>query len=287
MLKMERLTGSCRLTSPFCCKFISLYSPRSYATTTDNDPFHDKDWPSSRDPTPYQIFNMDPSNFDAKQLRVKYFQYAKLYHPDISHKQSHVDSTGKLLNEDLKNERFKIVTEAYHLLKDPRKRTLYDQFRTGWKTKSPLDSFYPQRPQPVYSTYENYTNQAYWSASNWEDYENLRKTKDPEEMRREKFKALIIIGLIMVVGASIQGFHALNSMEKLMLEKQRTHDECDLNLDSAYLNYGLDPSRIGRMERFLWFRTFGLFVDHKYLLDQSCKENDSLLKEVLGEDYDP
>ncbi|KAH3680286.1 hypothetical protein WICPIJ_008344 [Wickerhamomyces pijperi] len=283
---MTKLLKIARFTRGFTPQSSNLLKFRQYATFADKSHFHHKEWPSSANPTPYQIFNMSPADFDSKALRSKYFEFAKIYHPDISHQRNHVDSKGKTLDNDLKNERFKLITEAYHLLKDPRKRTLYDQFKTGWKTKSPLDTFYTQNTQPVYATYQNYTNEAYWNASNWEDYENLRRAKDPEEMRRENFKALIMIGLIMVVGASIQGFYALSSVERTLLERQQAHDDCEFELDLAYLNYGLDPSRISRIKRFLWFRTFGLFIDDKYLLDQSCKENDLLMREVLGEEVD-
>jgi len=71
-------------------------------------------WPTASNPTPYQIFGIDPrsSILDKKQLQNVYFELVKQYHPDRS-------TTGD-------PERFKKVVEAHDILKDDAKRRSYD-----------------------------------------------------------------------------------------------------------------------------------------------------------------
>ncbi|KAH3677230.1 hypothetical protein WICMUC_001811 [Wickerhamomyces mucosus] len=277
--------------------------PRNFASTiidnnsNNDEPFHHSEWTLKSKPTPYEVFGIDPKEFDSKKLRERYFAFAKLYHPDISKNLNHIDHKGHSLTDINKSERFKMLSEAYTLLKTPRKRALYDKFQTGWSyqghgsTFSGMNNYDPERyaTRPVYATAENFNNQAYWNASSWEDYQNLRNSstkKSEEELKQEKFKVLSAIFLVMCISASIQGWYILDSVEQNLLAKQRIHDDCEYELDLAYLNYGLDTSRISRIKRFLWFRTFGMFNSERSKMDQSAKENDALLKEILGEDYD-
>ncbi len=67
----------------------------------------------------YKIMNVGK---DASQDEIKraYRKLARKYHPDVS-------------KESDAEERFKEVGEAYEVLKDPEKRTAYDQLGTNWK----------------------------------------------------------------------------------------------------------------------------------------------------------
>src|SRR5210317_1271643 len=59
---------------------------------------------------------------DASQEDIKkaYRRLARRYHPDVS-------------DEPEAEARFKEIGEAYEVLKDPEKRTAYDQFGQDWK----------------------------------------------------------------------------------------------------------------------------------------------------------
>ncbi|MFK7989374.1 MAG: DnaJ domain-containing protein, partial [Sandaracinaceae bacterium] len=57
---------------------------------------------------------------DADEIQRAYRKLAKKYHPDVS-------------KEPNAEARFKEVGEAYEVLKDPEKRTLYDQWGHNWE----------------------------------------------------------------------------------------------------------------------------------------------------------
>ncbi|CCH44112.1 J domain-containing protein 1 [Wickerhamomyces ciferrii] len=263
---------------------MSIRNATTIHSSSPEDPYCHSEWPSHNNPTPYDVFNLKPSEFDTKILRKKYFEIAKIYHPDISLNKNLINHKGDKLTNDHKNERFKILTNAYSILKDDKKRELYDRFKMGWNTPEPPTlrrTTQYQRP----SAYANqYHNQAYWNASGWEDYENLRNMNDPA-LRPEKMKILAAIITFIIVTTTIQGWMILNNAEKAMIQVQKIHDDTEFELDKAYMNYGLDQSRISRLRRFLWFRTFGLYKE-KDQLDSSHKENEAILKKIAGDDYD-
>ena len=67
----------------------------------------------------YKMFGLE-RNATATDIKKAYRKLARKYHPDIN-------------KEKTAEENFKKITEAYEVLKDPEKRTLYDQLGDGWK----------------------------------------------------------------------------------------------------------------------------------------------------------
>ena len=63
----------------------------------------------------YQILGIEPEA-DEKAIKGAYRKLARKYHPDVS-------------SDDDAENKFKAVSEAYHVLKDPEKRAEYDQLR--------------------------------------------------------------------------------------------------------------------------------------------------------------
>lgn len=61
-----------------------------------------------------------PREADAAAIKKAYRSLARRYHPDVS-------------KEPDAEERFKAVSEAYEVLKDPEKREAYDQFGSNWQ----------------------------------------------------------------------------------------------------------------------------------------------------------
>lgn len=60
----------------------------------------------------YEILNIN-KNDSIKIIRKKYYRYAKLYHPDKNKNKESI-------------EKFKLISESYSILSNPRKRYLYD-----------------------------------------------------------------------------------------------------------------------------------------------------------------
>ena len=67
----------------------------------------------------YKIMGLS-QDASEKDIKMAYRKLARKYHPDIS-KEPHAE------------EKFKEMGEAYEVLKDPKKRTEYDQFRKNWE----------------------------------------------------------------------------------------------------------------------------------------------------------
>lgn len=63
----------------------------------------------------YKIMGVS-ENADAKEIKMAYRRLARRYHPDIN-------------KEPNSEEKFKELGEAYEVLKDPKKRKVYDQYR--------------------------------------------------------------------------------------------------------------------------------------------------------------
>jgi len=265
-----------------------------FASTIDasspEDPFYHSEWPSHKNPSPYEVLNIKKTEYDPKVLRKKYYQFAKIYHPDISSSKVLINHKGDTLTDHHKNERFKLLTNAYHLLRDKQKRDLYDQFRMGWETNEQIMTRRTTYGARTYgrsaagSYNRDYSNYQYWNAGSWEDYQNMKDMNDPA-LRDDKRKILAILCAIMIVSATVQGWAILNNAEKYITASQAIHDDTEADLAMSYINYGYDQSRIARLRRFLWFRTFGLYVEKEHL-DASHQENEKLLKEIFKDEYE-
>ncbi|MFT7651713.1 MAG: curved DNA-binding protein [Candidatus Azotimanducaceae bacterium] len=68
----------------------------------------------------YETLGVD-KNADAKAIKNAYRKLARKYHPDVS-------------KEPDAEESFKTVGEAYEVLKDPEKRSAYDQLGSNWQS---------------------------------------------------------------------------------------------------------------------------------------------------------
>lgn len=244
-------------------------------------PFYHKEWPMHKDPSPYDIFGIDQAQFSLKELRAKYYRIAKIYHPDISSNKALIGHDGDILTDEHKSERFKLVTKAYTLLKDSKARADYDRFRLGWLKNDQMGPLNSYTNHDLYTGPPRYKyNEAYWTAGGWQDYHDLRDMSDPS-LRPDKFKVLGLIALFVITSASIQGWYVLDKVESSINARQIVHDATEMDLAQAYINYGLDDSKLARIKRFLWFRTFGLYID-KGQLDASAKQNEQLMSEIYN-----
>lgn len=97
-------------------------------------------------PNHYKILNVD-KNDSINEIRKKYYKYAKLYHPD---KNNEIDSI----------EKFKLISESYSILSNPRKRYLYDlKLKIGGTIgENCVDLFSDEELELLDNYYNRFTN---------------------------------------------------------------------------------------------------------------------------------
>jgi len=86
----------------------------------------------------YRILGVD-RNASQHEIKKAYRRSARKYHPDVSKEQN-------------AEERFKELGEAYEVLKDPEKRSAYDQFGSDWKQGQEF------RPPPSWNSGFSFTH---------------------------------------------------------------------------------------------------------------------------------
>ncbi|KAN0061124.1 hypothetical protein ACQY0O_006859 [Thecaphora frezii] len=82
-----------------------------------------------RSPTPYDIFHL-PRTTSPAQIKARYYDLVRTLHPDRVIR----PGTSEQQRQKATSE-FKLVLQAYHLLKDPHKKNLYDRSGIGWDAK--------------------------------------------------------------------------------------------------------------------------------------------------------
>lgn len=85
----------------------------------------------------YKVMGVD-KGANEKEIKLAYRRLARKYHPDIS-------------KEPNAEEKFKEVGEAYEVLKDPKKRKVYDQYAHDWELRQKAGSS-PHRQAQEYGS---------------------------------------------------------------------------------------------------------------------------------------
>ena len=174
------------------CAFCRAPQARSYARHADTPPR----WPTSRDPTPYEIFGIAPSE---PYTKGRFYQLVKLYHPD-----THDPST---TSQATRGERYRLVVAANKLLSDPAKRRMYDDHGLGWTGE-------PHRAPTMREADRAWRHQPGSAARNatWEDWQRWREEqsgtapREPMYMSNGMFAALVVA--MCMVGAMAQANRA-------------------------------------------------------------------------------
>ena len=221
----------------------------TYATSSNDFIDHHKrfdlhDWPSSKNPTPYEVFGLSSKDIGMsrielnKILKMRYVKLVKIYHPDTS--LDLIDKYGEPLTNEQKRKRFDLIQESYDILRDARRRVAYNRFKTtSWEQQGPYkpgsepfskESFEAYRRANAHRARYDFTkDEAFWLAGTWNDYYQMKYQRPPptrEELEKNKYK--ILFG-VLAVGALAFGLQIMNAIERTNQYLIETHQ---MNLKS-------------------------------------------------------
>lgn len=210
-------------------------------------------WPSTSNPTPYDIFAIPRQGPYTKK---RFYQLVKLYHPDIHNSTTPnpapSSSSGKGLTPALRLERYHLVVAANAILSDPNKRHLYDTYGIGWTFSTANDELRARdrswRDQPG-----NAAMNATWE--DWERWHAAREGRTGEKqgpggfyMPNSVFATLV--AMLCAVGALAQGRRAESAgAHYLDVTAQKHQDVSEEVMKSARSSRGMSQEE--RVERFL------------------------------------
>ncbi|CAH02298.1 Jid1p [Kluyveromyces lactis] len=247
-------------------------------SVNDNDIHFDSNWPKDNQPkSPYSLFELTESNFTKALLKKRFHELARLYHPDhssnrtILKRNNSTELTSSNIHDNVlstsdKSDRFKIIKEAYELLKDPGRKHQYDMLGLGW--------VYGPKPIPTASGMPRYErHEKFYNAGTWEDYSNIRRND------KEEVGPLSMLIWFFGIFAIVELTSLLSRLEESINKRDFAHDETEKHLTLAYINYGLDEDKWSRLRRFLWFRTYSLYRT-KEDLDREAKKNENMIKDL-------
>lgn len=165
----------------------------------------DSQWPNVKDPTAKEIFGLTSTHQHMEEvenkrlIRQRYHKYCKLYHPDISKKIRIIKSSSEptsYLTDEEKVYRFKLVTQANYILKNPSKGNLYEQ---NWKEGFSHDM------SPSYTRYyeqQMNANPNYWNAGTWEEIHHSKTNNKNDQFNDFKMLSVILSGLVICIAGS-------------------------------------------------------------------------------------
>ena len=235
---------------------------RTYADVRDDVPeppliWPDPSHPSTRNPTPYQIFCISPT---APYSKSRFYELVKLYHPDRHHSNSldvptSPTSTTKTPSHAILIERYRLVVAANEILSSPTKRSTYDRYGTGWDhTPRPIVNHAhnaqhstshahhhepfrrnPSHPRGWGQPSHNHAWHHHSPHHNatWEDWERYyqREAKGPQEPRFFANGAFITLVVVLAtLGGVGQATRVGGVTLGLFEERERLHDESSREL---------------------------------------------------------
>ncbi len=122
-------------------------------------------WPSSPNPTPYEIFGQARG---APYHKRRFYDLAKQYHPDLHHT---IPDHLRELSTDVLLERYRLIVAANEILSHPARRKTYDRHGTGWESR--VDSV-RSMSREAYDAWREQPGSAAYNAT-WEDWERWRQ----------------------------------------------------------------------------------------------------------------
>ncbi|KAI1089245.1 hypothetical protein F5B19DRAFT_382098 [Rostrohypoxylon terebratum] len=226
----------------------TFHRKRCYATTSggpnkpDNSSHDPHAWPSSSNPTPYEIFDQHRS---APYSKSKFYELVKLYHPD-RHQHTHHYS----LSHATRLERYRLVVAANQILSDPTRRRAYDLYGSGWGGTRSMENIYRDADKSWRDMPGNASMNATWE--DWERWYRERDGKKEEQQPLYMSNALFasILCMFVVVGSLGQARRASASATNLVDMRDEHHEAISYAMRQRQRNQApLD--RQERIEHFL------------------------------------
>ncbi|KAI0594007.1 hypothetical protein F4775DRAFT_464886 [Biscogniauxia sp. FL1348] len=220
---------------------------RTYATLSDDRSRKPSDpappgWPSSRDPTPYEIFGQ---HRHSPYSKAKFYELVKIYHPD-----RHQHDTGQVLSHAVRLDRYRMVVAANEILSDPVKRREYNLYGAGWGGRRSMQGYYRQADRSWREEPGNASMNATWEDwERWyEERDGRRKRQQPVYMSNGLFVGLLC--MFVVVGSMGQARRASTSSMDLVEVRDQKHRAIGRDLRQRQHEQAL-LSRHERVEHFI------------------------------------
>ncbi|CAI5756855.1 unnamed protein product [Candida verbasci] len=239
------------------------------------------DWPTTKNPTPFEIFNISTKEMTLSQLELnriikrKYISFVKLYHPDTSHELN--------ISEDIKRKRFDLIQDSYEILKNPRRRFAYNRsqttnFQNTPYTRNAQDNFQNFRRAHAQNKRFNFENdEAFWQAGTWNDYYQMKYKRPPptkEELEKNKYKILIGVLLVGAISFGLQFMNAIEKTNQYLLETHKLNLKSMKDLNQSYENYGEGLTDADNLKRFLLSRRSTIKSKQRDENEQKIQEPD-------------
>jgi curved DNA-binding protein CbpA len=172
-------------------------------------------WPSSPNPTPYEIFSHPR---DAKYNKALFYELVKIYHPD-----RHRTTTDSPISHAVRLERYRLVVAANEILSSPNKRRAYDLHGAGWDGNSTLQSLYQEADRSWRNEPGNASRNATWE--DWERWHRERNgDKQPQTrvfMSNELF--VVVLCSFVVLGSLTQARRANTATMNIVEMRDQKH----------------------------------------------------------------
>ncbi|KAH9993874.1 hypothetical protein F4779DRAFT_221871 [Xylariaceae sp. FL0662B] len=223
------------------------FSRRCYASVSDGPTKPSSssgrhDWPSSPNPTPYEIFGQHKNSPYSKS---KFYTLVKIYHPD-----RHRHASTHKLPHSVRLERYRLIVAANEILRDPVKRREYDRYGAGWGGNLRMENLYRKADRSWRDEPGNPSMNATWEDwERWYDQREGGKEKQrPIYMSNELFVGVVCA--FAVIGSMGQARWGSSSSMNLVERRDQKHAAISQDMKrQQHEQVGLN--RHGRIEGFL------------------------------------
>ncbi|KAL2174842.1 uncharacterized protein P884DRAFT_279775 [Thermothelomyces heterothallicus CBS 202.75] len=226
---------------------------QSYATVSDgqrgdkpNNTAYPK-WPTSANPTPYEILGHPR---DCPYNKARYFQLAKLYHPDRHH-----HTSGDGIPQVTKLERYRLIVAAHEILSNPQKKRLYDLYGFGWENQTDPKIRHREADRAWRREPGNPSMNATWE--DWEQWHQQRNGSGgkQEEVFTSNIAFMAIVSAFLIVGTWSQMTRAGTNSISIIEMRDQQHAAISRDLQERR-NQRARLDREARVESFVRQREF-------------------------------